>query len=77
MGADFSTSLMLSLVHGPLSPVPRRTEEAEAYDDLGAPLSVLRDEQELATKLFGWPDEMLSPASSDRSVFLREFRLKM
>ena len=50
MGADFSTSLMLSLVHGPLSPVPRRTEEAEAYDDLGAPLSVLRDEQELATK---------------------------
>ena len=42
MGADFSTSLMLSLVHGPLSPVPRRTEEAEAYDDLGAPLSVLR-----------------------------------
>ena len=63
MGADFSTSLMLSLVHGPLSPVPRRTEEAEAYDDLGAPLSALRDEQELATKLFGWPDEKLSPSN--------------
>ena len=64
MGADFSRSLFLSWVHGPLSPVPRRTEESESYDEaLGAPLSVLRDESELATKLFGWPDTALSPSN--------------
>lgn len=77
MGADFSTSLMLSLVHGPLSPVPRRTEEAEAYDDLGAPLSVLRDEQELATKLFGWPDEKLSPSNCCVAKFGHEPHMQL
>lgn len=65
MGASFSRSLFLSFLKGVLSPIPRRSEEDEMPDDatFGAPNSALRPESELASGLFGWPKEALSPTN--------------